>query len=292
MIDINLTTLKNFITPKNILILIIVVIFIYFIFFNKKREDFTAEEMKKYPEAIKINCEKNKLLLKQLKNMNNLRCKKQGKTDRDTINNKWLCYDDVGKEVVTQLDAESNCVMSDLVNKKSSVTPYHAKSQLLLPHNNLPKPTETEQQSQRIKSKPSTEPSISTKPIKESSKQIKEKFSHKRYDHQEHQIHERVEKFEQKKEDKIMPIPLSQNMISEGPEFINKFFVPAFDNKKVDTYASFNDAPIGTPNNYSASAPYDDVSRLTSDPAFLYQLSKYEETKPIDGIEYRSNIKN
>jgi len=84
-------------------------------------ELFTTQEMKTYPQMLKRNCDMTNRLHKQLKKSNFNRCGAgaKGKTDRDTINNKRLCWDDVRKEIVAGMDAESNCVMAALNKPKS-----------------------------------------------------------------------------------------------------------------------------------------------------------------------------
>jgi hypothetical protein len=79
-------------------------------------EKFTQQEMIAYPAMLKKNCEKTSNLYKKLQKNNFNRCGAgaKGKTDRDTINNKRLCWDDIRKEIVTGMDAESNCVMASL----------------------------------------------------------------------------------------------------------------------------------------------------------------------------------
>ena len=96
-------------------------------FFTKKSnsvetvETFTPQEMKAYPQMLKRNCDITSNLHKKLQKSNYNRCGAgaKGKTDRDTINNKRLCWDDVRKEIVAGMDAESNCVMASL-NKVGS----------------------------------------------------------------------------------------------------------------------------------------------------------------------------
>ena len=98
-----------------------------FSFFTKKSnsaetiETFTPQEMKAYPQMLKRNCDITSNLHKKLQKSNYNRCGAgaKGKTERDTINNKRQCWDDVRKEIVAGMDAESNCVMASL-NKVGS----------------------------------------------------------------------------------------------------------------------------------------------------------------------------
>ena len=81
------------------------------------KEKFTQNEMKKYSHMLKTNCKKNTKIYKHLNKLNQNKCKKPGTTNRETINNKKVCYDNIGKEITARLDMESNCIMSDIVNK-------------------------------------------------------------------------------------------------------------------------------------------------------------------------------
>jgi hypothetical protein len=79
-------------------------------------EQFTQKEMNAYPTMLKKNCEKTSNIYKKLKKNNLNRCGPgiKGKTNRDTINNKRLCWTDIRREIVSGMDAESNCVMASL----------------------------------------------------------------------------------------------------------------------------------------------------------------------------------
>lgn len=205
---------------KNLMIGIIIIYIIYQMFFSKNsKENFTDGEMKKYPEMLQTNCKKSTEMYNKLNKINNTRCLAKGKTNRDTINNKRLCYDDIAKEIVAGLDAESNCVMSNLINKTNKV----AKSEIST------NSAKSNQQSQNLKP-------------------------------------------------------------DEGPEFINTFFIPAYDSKKASAYSSYIlDQPISSNHRYPTSSPYDNVM-FTSDPSFLDRLSSYErnKTESINGLEYKS----
>ncbi len=90
--------------------MLLLVLFIVYVLNNMKTtEKFTSEEMKKYPELLEANCKKTSETYEKLKEMNKKRCKQNGNTQRETINNKSLCYDDTAKEIVSRLDAISNC---------------------------------------------------------------------------------------------------------------------------------------------------------------------------------------
>jgi hypothetical protein len=100
---------------KNIVLIIVILYTTYNLYINmSKKERFTLNEMKNYPQMLQEQCKRTTDIYDKLKNMNAKRCdpKNKGKTQRDTINNKSLCYDDIGKEIVAKMDAESNCVMS------------------------------------------------------------------------------------------------------------------------------------------------------------------------------------
>ena len=126
---------------KIILILILFIIIVWYLcnIYNMN-EKFTPNEMKDYPRQLQINCKKNKENLEQLKEMNKKTCNTNGNTQRDTINNKTLCYDDTAKEIVSMLDTESNCVVADLNNKKG-FKPVFSKSELsITPISEFPNP--------------------------------------------------------------------------------------------------------------------------------------------------------
>ena len=180
----------------------IIVIFIVFslikYFVSKTNEKFTPSEMKNYKKMLKDNCNKAAEIRNKIKKMNELRCNplRKGKTERDTINNKRLCYDDVYKEIVAELDTESNCVMDKLISGPSKVD------------------------SSKVSSKADS----------------------------------------------------SKEKLEEGPEFINQFHLPTRDTKKSETLATTKFGDVSN-NKFPAKGSYDNVG-FSSDPSFLYQLSK------------------
>jgi len=91
---------------------------------KKSVESFTGNQMRNYPNMLKKNCYLTTDLHKKLKKLNYNRCGAgtKGKTYRETINNKRLCYDDIHKEIVTGFDAESNCVVSNLINNQKNLS--------------------------------------------------------------------------------------------------------------------------------------------------------------------------
>lgn len=116
----------QFSIDKKIIILIVIFILIICIYYWSSYESFTADEMSHYKEAMQINCDNNTKIHEQLQQLNNKRCNDKGKTDRDTINNKTVCYDDTGKEIVSGLDAESYCKMAKYIpdsNINSKIKP-------------------------------------------------------------------------------------------------------------------------------------------------------------------------
>ena len=102
---------------KNILVISLIIYIIYIIFLKQTDERFTPDEMKNYSKMLKINCDKNTKLYNELLKQNKEKCNKKGATERETINNNTVCYDNIGKEIISKLDMESNCVMSNLINK-------------------------------------------------------------------------------------------------------------------------------------------------------------------------------
>lgn len=107
---------------ENIIIISLIIYFIYHVFLKKFNEKFTLDEMKDYSNMLKINCDKNKKLYNELSIRNQKNCNKKGQTERETINNKSICYDDIGKEIISKFDMESNCIISDIVNKTTMNT--------------------------------------------------------------------------------------------------------------------------------------------------------------------------
>ena len=100
---------------RSIIILAILILLIYY-FSCISREGFTQSEMNNYSNMLKINCDENTKSYNYLNKLNKEKCNEIGKTERETINNKSICYDNIGKEIISKLDMESNCAMSDLVN--------------------------------------------------------------------------------------------------------------------------------------------------------------------------------
>jgi hypothetical protein len=199
----------------------IIAIFLLFIILNyivlPTKEKFTTKEMKNYRKMLKDNCSKSKEIKNKVKKMNALRCDplRKGKTERDTINNKRLCYDDIYKEIVAELDTESNCVMHKRLSKSNStnsVSKSKSKS--------------------RLSSKTSSSKSLSSKS--------------------------------------------KSDIMDEGPEFINQFYLPTRDTKRSENLSNIKFGQnIGdvSSNKFSAKGSYDNVA-FSSDPSFLYQLSK------------------
>jgi hypothetical protein len=217
---------------KNIIILLIAVAIVKY-FILPTSEKFTPHEMKNYKKMLKNNCDKATEIRNKVKKMNALRCNplRKGKTERDTINNKRLCYDDIYKEIVAELDTESNCVMHKRLSKSDPKISGKTKT---------------------------SSKSSSSKPL---SKSTKSKSSKSKSD-----------------------------IVDEGPEFINQFYLPTRDTKRAENLASTkfgksnmlnleSNVFLGdvSSNKFSAKGSYDNVA-FSSDPSFLYQLSK---NKPI-----------
>jgi ribonuclease HI len=99
------------------IILSILIIIIYLIVFSiSTKEKFTSDDIKNYKQTFNINCIKNSKLYKKLKKKNDKKCSvnnSKGPTEKDTINNRRACYDDIAKEIVTKMDSESYCNMLD-----------------------------------------------------------------------------------------------------------------------------------------------------------------------------------
>lgn len=172
---------------KKILIFIIILLILIIIQFNMI-ENFSQQEYLNYENLLKENCSRSNEVFNKLKKMNNYRCNKKGDTQRDTINNKSLCYDDTAKEIVSGLDTTSYCKIANYKPKKSK-----------------------------------------------KSKQLEEKPS-------------------------------------EGPLFINNFFVDSYNSKNLDDYSMFDNTENKPLHNYPVSSSYSNIS-FSSDPAFLSRLN-------------------
>lgn len=224
---------------KNIILIGLIIYAFHLIFKKKKNENFTGEEMKKYPEMLKINCAKSTEIYNRLIKMNKERCiKKDYKIQRDTINNNTICYDDVAKEINAKLDVKSNCVMSDLINnKKKNLSTY--KNLLTENYSNNSMNTQINNRINNNRNKRDTSLENS-------------------YDNMYNTQNLKV---------------------FEGPEFINKWSTMLNDSNKSDIYMKATlDGAFGSSNKYIASSPYDNAT-FSSDPVYLYQLSNYNKTK-------------
>jgi hypothetical protein len=223
-------------------------------------ETFTQKEMRKYPNMLKANCRITDRLHKKLRRNNNYRCGKgaKGKTDRETINNKRLCRDDIHKEIVTALDAESNCIVSALFNdpKTTSKGVFRYES-----------PSQDQDMLQRAESRDSRNSILRSElaSMKFPSRTAMKSIPLSNY--ATPVVNTEINKF---------------NMYEEGPEYINKFFMPTYESKKTSNFAEINDSKIqvqGKHGKYADINSYTDIG-FTSDPAFLYRLSTYEKNKP------------
>ncbi len=260
-------------------------------------EKFTAEEMKRYPQMLQDSCVKSTEIMKKLQAMNKSRCNLKGNTQRDTINNKRLCYDDINKEIVAKLDAESNCVMSKLINSKLKLT---SKSTSSIPSKYYKSYKSLLAQNKSVKQVPIPSKLVvpltkSVSPVVKVSKSVSSK-SVSASSAKSTSIGS-VSKSVSSSRDQIPKTQSqSQNLKpDEGPDFINQFFIPAYDSKRAAAFSSFTlDVPIGTSHKYRAIdqvSTYDDASRL-SDPGFLYQLAGYKKIKELDGLEYKPSNRN
>jgi hypothetical protein len=173
------------IKTKNIIIIGLIIFIIYIIIISNFKENFTTEEMNKYPQMLKTNCIKSRNIYNMLRNKNKLKCNFNTNknilnndinitdTNKDTINNKIRCSDDINKEITAKLDTESHCVLYDkLVNKSNNSNNS----------NNLNNSDNSNNSN-----------NLSTQIFK----------------------------------------------TNEGPDFINSFFIPAYDSNKISTYLSY-----------------------------------------------------
>lgn len=105
------------------IIIIIIILFVLYISTQNTPEQFTHEEIKRYPETLQINCEKSKAVLNNIREMNLKNCDLKGDTEKDTLNNRRICYDDIAKELVTQFDVNSNCAKEKRLINESEFMP-------------------------------------------------------------------------------------------------------------------------------------------------------------------------
>jgi len=225
-------------------------------------ESFTPAQMRKYPNMLKANCRITDKLHKKLKKNNYYRCGKgaKGKTDRETINNKRLCWDDTYKEIVTGYDAESNCVTAALMNNPNTTSKGVFKYE-------SPQLDSERLESERAESKNSilrSELASMKFPARSAIKSIPVS------NYATPVINTEINKL---------------NMFEEGPEYINKYFMPTYEAKRAYGFSEINDTKtnirgIGKSDKYADINSYSDIG-FTSDPAFLYRLSTYEKNKPI-----------
>lgn len=103
---------------NKLLILGIILLVLIIIQFNMT-EGFTQKEYLNYQDLLNDNCKRSSEVFNKLKKMNSYRCGKKGNTERETINNKTICYDDTAKEIVAGLDTKSYCKMAKQVSKES-----------------------------------------------------------------------------------------------------------------------------------------------------------------------------
>ena len=261
----------------NTIILLVLLLVLLYIFYNNKVESFTNLEMQNYPAMLKENCRINKKLYRQLRRNNKFRCQDEGNTQRDTINNKTLCYDDTGKEINTRLDMISSCAIAD--------------RQELITKDNLPFDTVKMMQER----KPMPESKISEVLRKKGLHKISRKDRKVRTNSskslsnrsksQKSSKSPKIEKIvslinksgskEAKPQDVFNSRLATYNyMTNEGPEFINKFYLPSYkNNKNYGSYANFDNNVEEQNNMFKADRPYDDVS-INSDNSVLYQLNK------------------
>ena len=92
---------------KKIYILIIVLIFIFTLYWSNINEHFTQNEMINYYGELKKNYNKSKKILNKLKKKNKILCNLDNKINKDDINNKMLCYNEIYKEIVNDNDTKN-----------------------------------------------------------------------------------------------------------------------------------------------------------------------------------------
>jgi hypothetical protein len=280
----------------NTVILLVLLLVLLYIFYNNKVESFTNLEMQNYPAMLKENCRINKKLYRQLRKNNKFRCQNEGNTQRDTINNKTLCYDDTGKEINARLDMISNCAIADkqeLITKDN--LPFdtvkmmqqrkpmpESKISEVLRKKGLHKISRKDRKVRTNSSKSQKSSKVSSKSQKLSTKNSRSpKLSKSSRNSSKSPKTEKIVSLINKSGSKEANpqdvfnsrLATYNYMTNEGPEFINKFYLPSFENNKnYGSYANINNS-VEEDNKYKANRPYDDVS-INSDNSLLYQLNK------------------
>jgi len=244
-----------------VLVLLLSVMVILIIIKLLSIEKFTNDEMKAYPKMLKENCKYSKNIYNKLKNKNkkcNIKNTNGKITGRDTINNKRICYDDTGKEIVSYMDTDSYCNIDKLVNNLDSTKSNSTKSNST--KSNSTKSNSTKSNSTKSNStKSNSTKSNSTKSNSTKSNSTKSNST----------------KSNSTKSNKDNSSNLN---IGEGPDFINSFYIPPNQSFKSSSYATITNEPIGYINKYSASSPYDNIN-FSSDPAFIERLSKFNKNQ-------------
>ena len=265
----------------NTVILLVLLLVLLYIFYNNKVESFTNLEMQNYPAMLKENCRINKKLYRQLRKNNKFRCQNEGNTQRDTINNKTLCYDDTGKEINTRLDMISSCAIAnsqELITKDN--LPFDTVKMMQerkpMPESKISEVLRNKisRKNRKVKSNNSKSPKVSSRSPKVSSRSPKVSSRSPKTEKIVSLINKSGSK-ETKPQDVFNSRLATYNyMTNEGPEFINKFYLPSFENNKhYGSYANINNSVEEQNNMFKADRPYDDVS-INSDNSLLYQLNK------------------
>lgn len=230
-----------------------VIIFLIIIYlsnyYSNQKETFTPKEMLSYPKKLNENCKRTTDIFNKLKKMNKARCdpNNKEKTQRDNINTRQVCYDDIGKEIVANYDAESNCIQSKRNNKILST-----KSEILTNSDTLHKSHQ-----HALITTPSTIDLTSKSSIIKSNEDPW------------------IPMIDKSKANLLKPDPSSSNIFDfegEGPGFINKTFLNTYDDKNSLYSNTSFDKPIGN-NKYSDLNFKSDIN-FSSDPALLYRMSK------------------
>jgi hypothetical protein len=237
---------------KNYIIIFLIIICILTCYRTNKNESFTPKEMKSYPKMLNENCKNMSNVYKRLQKMNKIRCdpSNKAKTQRDNINTRQVCYDDIGKEIVAKYDTESNCILSKLIKKPESIS-YVIPISKSTSSASINSPSiidlTTNKSVFNIPSVLIPSVLIPSKTSKQSQLSKQSKLS--------------------KQSPKLNSIDLE-----EGPNFINKSFLNTY-NIKNSSYSNISfDKEIG-------SGKYSDVNfisdiNFSSDPALLYRMSK------------------
>ena len=216
------------------------------------KEPFTQREMRNYSNRLKVNCDKNTKIYKYLNKLNKEKCKMPGVTNRETINNKTICYDNIGKEITARLDMQSNCIMANQNNKKlkkksKRKTSDNSKSKeikSIISKNITPIISNKSTSNKSTSDKSTSDLSASDKLISDKS------TSSKTFDKTKLNKVKTIR-------DQSPNVKSTDNIELEGPNFINKWNLSTYTTKKASDYSD-----ISLSNPYNKSTKLAQISNI------------------------------